>query len=97
MAKKLYVGNLSYTTTSESLKSGFAKAGSVVSASVLVDKMTGRSRGFGFVEMEDDSAEKAIEMFDGKDFEGRAIKVNEARPMEERPPRREFNSSRRSF
>jgi len=89
MAKKLYVGNLSYGTTSESLKAGFEKAGSVVEASVLMDKMTGRSRGFGFVSMEDADAMNAISMYDGKDFEGRAIKVNEARPMEERP-RRDF-------
>lgn|SRR3989344_6013865 len=94
MAKKLYVGNLSYGTTSESLKAGFEKAGSVVEASVLMDKMTGRSRGFGFVTMEDADAMNAISMFDGKDFEGRAIKVNEARPMEERP-RRDFSGGSR--
>ena len=94
MAKKLYVGNLSYGTTSESLKAGFEKAGSVVEASVLMDKMTGRSRGFGFVTMEDNDAMNAISMFDGKDFEGRAIKVNEARPMEERP-RRTFDRDSR--
>ncbi|HEY9480619.1 MAG TPA: RNA-binding protein [Candidatus Paceibacterota bacterium] len=85
MAKKLYVGNLSYGTTNESLKAGFEKAGAVVEAVVLMDKMTGRSRGFGFVTMEDADAMNAISMFDGKDFEGRMIKVNEARPMEERP------------
>jgi RNA recognition motif-containing protein len=99
MAKKLYVGNLSYSTTSESLKAGFEKVGSVVEATVLTDKMTGRSRGFGFVTMEDADAEKAIASFDGKDFEGRNIKVNEAKPMEERP-RRSFdsrNDTRRSF
>ncbi len=102
MAKKLYVGNLSYGTTSESLKAGFQAAGNVIKADVLTDKMTGRSRGFGFVEMEDADAEKAISMFDGKDFEGRMIKVNEARPMEERP-RRDFGGmsrgggERRSF
>lgn len=99
MAKKLYVGNLPYNTTSESLKAGFEKAGAVIKADVLMDKMTGRSRGFGFVEMEDADADKAIAMFDGKDFEGRNIKVNEARPMEERP-RRSFgdrNDNRRSF
>ncbi len=99
MAKKLYVGNLSYGTTSESLKSGFSAAGTVIKADVLTDKMTGRSRGFGFVEMEDADAANAIAMFDGKDFEGRAIKVNEARPMEERP-RRSFDrpqNDRRSF
>ena len=98
MAKKLYVGNLSYGTTSEGLKAGFSAAGSVIKADVLMDKMTGRSRGFGFVEMEDADAEKAIAMFDGKEFDGRMIKVNEARPMEERP-RRSFGGqdSRRSF
>ena len=87
MAKKLYVGNLSYSTTNDSLKAAFEKAGSVVSASVLMDKMTGRSRGFGFVEMEDADAEKAIAMFDGKELDGRNVKVNEARPMEDRPRR----------
>jgi cold-inducible RNA-binding protein len=102
MAKKLYIGNLSYTTTNDSLKAAFEKAGKVVSASVIMDKMTGRSRGFGFVEMEDADAENAISMFDGKDLDGRNIKVNEARPMEERP-RRTFDrggdrgGDRRSF
>jgi len=96
MAKKLYVGNLPYSTTSESLKAGFEKAGSVIKAEVLTDKMTGRSRGFGFVEMEDADADNAIATFDGKEFEGRAIKVNEARPREERP-RRSFNNEHRSF
>ena len=96
MAKKLYVGNLSYSTTSDSLKAGFGAAGSVSDAVVLMDKMTGRSRGFGFVTMEDADADKAISMFDGKDFEGRNIKVNEAKPMEERPPRRDFGP-RRSY
>ncbi|MDP2593643.1 MAG: RNA-binding protein [bacterium] len=88
MAKKLYVGNLSYSTTSESLRDAFAQAGTVVSSNVITDKMTGRSRGFGFIEMEDADAEKAIEMWNGKDIEGREVTVNEARPMAERPPRR---------
>jgi len=88
MANKLYVGNLYYNTTSEELQQAFAQAGSVVEATVMMDKMTGRSRGFGFVTMADqDSANKAIEMFNGKDFGGRAIVVNEARPMEQRAPR----------
>jgi cold-inducible RNA-binding protein len=88
MAKKLYVGSLSYGTTDDSLKNYFMQAGEVISASVIKDKMSGRSKGFGFVEMSsDDEAEKAIEMFNGKDFDGRKITVNEARPME---PRREF-------
>ena len=88
MATKLYVGNLSYGTTSDSLRDAFAQAGTVVSATVLSDKMSGRSRGFGFVEMEDADAAKAIEMWNGKDLDGRNLRVNEARPMTERPPRR---------
>ncbi len=87
MAKKLYVGNLSYSTTSDSMRDAFAKAGAVVSANVIMDKMSGRSRGFGFVEMEDADAQKAIDMWNGKDMDGRAVTVNEARPMAERPPR----------
>ncbi len=90
MAKKLYVGNLSWGTDDDSLRSAFAEAGSVLSAQVLKDRMTGRSRGFGFVEMEDADAQKAIEMLDGKDLDGRNIRVNEAKPLAERPARREF-------
>lgn len=88
MAKKLYVGNLPYTTTNDSLRDAFAQAGAVVSANVLMDKMTGRSRGFGFVEMEDADADKAIDALNGKELDGRKIVVNEARPMAERAPRR---------
>jgi RNA recognition motif-containing protein len=88
MANKLYIGNLPYSTTGDELQQTFSQAGSVVEAVVMMDKMTGRSRGFGFVTMADqESADKAIEMFNGKDFGGRAIVVNEARPMESRPPR----------
>lgn len=88
MAKKLYVGGLSYGTSEDSLKNLFSQAGSVDTATVIMDKMTGRSKGFGFVEMSnDDEAQKAIEMFNGTEFEGRKITVNEARPMEARPPR----------
>jgi cold-inducible RNA-binding protein len=88
MANKLYVGNLSYNTTSEELQQAFSQAGSVVEAVVMMDKMTGRSRGFGFVTMaSQEDADKAIEMFNGKDFGGRVIVVNEARPMEQRAPR----------
>ncbi|TSC57935.1 MAG: putative RNA-binding protein rbpA [Parcubacteria group bacterium Greene0416_79] len=98
MATKLYVGNLSYGTTSESLKDAFAQAGTVISSSVLTDKISGRSRGFGFVEMEEADAAKAIEMWDGKDLDGRKLRVNEARPMAERPPRSfDRGSDRRSF
>jgi RNA recognition motif-containing protein len=86
MAKKLYVGGLSYNTTDDSLKNLFSQAGNVESAVIIMDKMTGRSKGFGFVEMaSDDEAQSAIEMFNGKDFDGRNITVNEARPMEDRP------------
>jgi cold-inducible RNA-binding protein len=89
MAKRLYIGNLSFNTTDDSLRDAFAQAGAVNSATVMKDKMTGRSRGFGFVEMaEDDGAVKAIEMWNGKDLDGRQLTVNEARPMTERPPRR---------
>ena len=90
MAKKLYVGGLSYGTTEDTLRTSFAQAGEVASASVIMDRMTGRSKGFGFVEMaSDDDATKAIEMWNGKELEGRRLTVNEARPLTERPPRRE--------
>ncbi len=88
MAKKLYVGGLPYSTNDGGLRAAFEKAGKVVSATVIMDKMTGRSKGFGFVEMEsDDEANAAIDMYNGKDLEGRRVTVNEARPMEERPRR----------
>ena len=88
MAKKLYVGGLSYNTTQQVLQDTFAKAGQVTSATIIMDWMTGRSKGFGFVEMANDSeAQAAIDMFNGKDLDGRALTVNEARPMEERPRR----------
>ena len=92
MAKKLYVGGLSYDTTEDGLKDAFAKAGTVDSATIITDKMSGRSKGFGFVEMSsDEEATKAMEMWNGKELDGRTLTVNEARPMEERPPRRDFN------
>lgn len=92
MAKKLYVGGLPYSTTEDQLKDLFAQAGAVESGIIIMDKMTGRSKGFGFVEMSsDEDASKAIEMFDKKEYEGRTLTVNEARPMEARPPRRDFN------
>lgn len=82
MAKKLFVGNLPYTATGDELKNHFSAAGEVASATVITDKFSGRSKGFGFVEMADDAAAtKAIEMFNGKDMDGRALTVNEARPM----------------
>jgi len=86
--KKLYVGNLSYDTNDESIKEAFAKAGNVTEARVITDKMSGRSKGFGFVEFEtEEEAAKAIEMWNGKELDGRALRVNEARPMTERAPR----------
>lgn len=88
MAKKLYVGGLSYDTTDATLKETFSAAGTVESATIIIDRMTNRSKGFGFVEMSsDEEAQKAIEMFDGKDIEGKNVTVNEARPMEPRAPR----------
>jgi len=88
MANKLYVGNLPYSTTSEDLQQAFSQAGSVVEAVVMMDKMTGRSRGFGFVTMaSQEEANAAVEQFNGKDLSGRVIVVNEARPMEARAPR----------
>lgn len=91
MAKKLFVGGISYDTTDESLKEAFGQAGAVVSATIITDRMTGRSKGFGFVEMSNDAeAETAISMWNGKELDGRTLTVNEARPMEERP-RRDFN------
>jgi len=92
MATKLYVGNLPYSMTQDGLNEMFAGAGTVASATIISDRMSGRSKGFGFVEMSsEDEAKKAIEMFNGQEMEGRKIIVNEARPMEERP-RRDFNS-----
>ncbi len=86
MSKKLYVGGLNYDTTEDALKEAFAKAGTVESAVVITDKMSGRSKGFGFVEMSsDEEAQKAMEMWNGKELDGRSLTVNEARPMKERP------------
>src|SRR3989344_1835368 len=88
MAKKLYVGGLPYSTTDSELKDAFAQCGAVDSAVIIMDKMSGRSKGFGFVEMSsDEDAQKAIDMWNGKDFGGRSLTVNEARPMEDRPKR----------
>jgi len=85
MGTKLYVGNLSFRTTSEELREAFAAVGTVESASVIEDRDTGRSRGFAFVEMATaEEAAAAIEQFNGKDFGGRNLTVNEAKPREER-------------
>lgn len=82
MAAKLFIGNLDYSVTGDDLRGLFASAGTVVDAVVIMDKMTGRSRGFGFVEMSsDDEAKTAIEKLNGSDLKGRKINVNEAKPM----------------
>ncbi|HEX8140989.1 MAG TPA: RNA-binding protein [Pyrinomonadaceae bacterium] len=85
MSMKLYVGNLAFQTSSEDLQELFAQAGTVESASVVEDRETGRSRGFGFVEMASkEEGQKAIEQFNGKELNGRNLNVNEARPREDR-------------
>ncbi len=86
--KKLYVGGVSYNTTEDGLRVAFSKAGEVASVAIITDKMTGRSKGFGFVEMASEAdAKAAIEMWNGKELDGRKLTVNEARPKEERPSR----------
>lgn len=82
---KLYVGNLDYNVTTDQLRDFFAEAGEITDAIVITDKFSGRSKGFGFVEFKNaDDAKKAVEMYNGKDFNGRALVVNEARAKEER-------------
>ena len=99
MSKKLYVGNLAFSTTADDLRELFGQHGSVLSALVVSDRDTGRSRGFGFVELED-GAEQAIANLNGASFQGRTLTVNEARPREDRPRSggdrpRSFSSGRR--
>ena len=84
MSKKIYVGNLSYQTTEADLTTLFEQAGEVESVSIITDRDTGRSKGFAFVEMSNEDAEKAIAQFNGTEVNGRALTVNEARPREER-------------
>jgi cold-inducible RNA-binding protein len=84
MSKKIYVGNLSYQTTENDLTSLFEQAGQVDSVSIITDRDTGRSKGFAFVEMSNEDADKAIAQFNGTEVNGRALTVNEARPREER-------------
>ena len=86
MASKLFVGNLPFTATENDLQDHFAQAGAVIAVNIMQDRATGRSRGFAFVEMgSQEDATKAISMFHQKDFQGRPLTVNEARPREERP------------
>jgi cold-inducible RNA-binding protein len=93
MAMKLYVGGLAYSVTNEELEALFAEQGKVVSATVIKDRDSGQSKGFGFVEMEDiKEGQNAIKELDGKELNGRAIAVNQARPQEDRrPPRRNYD------
>jgi RNA recognition motif-containing protein len=86
----IYIGNLAYTVTEDDLRDAFSEFGQVDSASIINDKFSGRSKGFGFVDMPNDSeAREAIESMNEKDLNGRTIKVNEAKPREERPARRD--------
>lgn len=87
MAKRLFIGGLPFSSTEDELKTLFAQAGTVVSATIIIDKFSGRSKGFGFVEMStDEEATKAIETLNGSDMGGRKLVVAEAKPMEERRP-----------
>jgi RNA recognition motif-containing protein len=91
MDAKLYVGNLSYTTTEEGLRAAFAKAGTVVSVELIKDRDTGRTKGFAFVTMNNqEEAENAIKLLNGKSLDSREIKVNIARPREEKPRRKSY-------
>jgi RNA recognition motif-containing protein len=87
LATNIYVGNLSWSTTDADLRSLFAQYGEVSSAHVIEDRATGRSRGFGFVEMDAEGARKAIDAINGTEFQGRTLKVNESQPRESRPRR----------
>jgi len=92
MNNKLYVGNLSYSINDTSLSNTFSECGTVVSAKVITDRDTGRSKGFGFVEMSTaEEAEAAINRFNGSEMDGRSLRVNEARPQENRAPRNNRN------
>lgn len=97
MAKKLYVGGLAYSVTEQELEALFAEHGKVTSAVIIKDRDSGQSKGFGFVEMEDDkAAQNAIQALNGKEISGRSIMVNEARPQEDRSSGG-GNSFRRSY
>lgn len=87
MAKNIYVGNLPWSSTEEDVRDAFSQFGEVFSVKLIEDRETGRPRGFGFVEMEDQGALEAIDSLNDSDFGGRSIKVNEARPRTERRPR----------
>ena len=84
----IYVGNLPFSATEDDVRNLFAEYGNVQSVKLIIDRDTGRPRGFGFVEMDGSEAAAAIEALDGQDYDGRSLRINEARPREERPPRR---------
>lgn len=93
---KLFVGNLPYGVTDQDLNDAFAKYAAVTSAKVITDRFSGRSKGFGFVELEDDeAAQKAVKELNGSDLSGRNIVVSVARPREDRPARSDYNSKDR--
>ncbi|MFZ8932934.1 MAG: RNA recognition motif domain-containing protein [Bacteriovoracaceae bacterium] len=95
MSSKLYVGNISFNTSEEDLNTLFGEFGEVSSARIITDRETGRSRGFGFVEMSNnDEAQAAIDSLDGKEFGGRNLRINFAKERTERPPRRNFDRPR---
>ncbi len=95
MSKKLYVGNLPFSVTDDKLREIFSAYGELSEANVIMNKYSGRSKGFGFVVVEDDSmADKAVEEMNGKEIEGRAIVVNEAKPFDPDKPRPSFNRNR---
>ena len=96
MSKRIYVGNLSYQTTVNDLTALFEQTGEVESVNIITDRDTGQSKGFGFVEMESEGAEKAIAQFNGTELNGRALTVNEARPREERTSNRGGNGANHS-
>src|SRR5690242_3012871 len=95
MSKRIFVGNLSYQTTESDLTTLFEQAGEVESASIITDRDSGRSKGFAFIEMGNDSADKAITQFNGTELNGRALTVNEARPREDRSNGRGGNNGGR--
>lgn len=96
MSQNLFIGSLAYATTDDTLKSHFEQIGAVKSARVITDRDSGRSKGFGFVEFEDEANnQKAVDKLDGKELDGRTINVSLARPKEDRP-RREFGNNDRS-
>ncbi len=98
MSKKLFVGGLPFAVTQDQLKTMFSEFGTVTEATIITDRFTRRSKGFGFVSYDDDAAaDAAIAAMNDKEVEGRKIVVNEARPMTERPERRSFDGPRREF